>query len=337
MESNRHSAALSTSAVDDQNLIKGVERLTVDNTPETADAEFERVTPPMSGAAGTKPIRAKAPSGLPTNPVTWHGHLMQPDWDPPILVASSQEEARPGYISCIASEYFDTKATLARKVKVLAHLIRKSKQCCVYTGAGISTTTGVGDYASKAKGSKAPHLAGNGSAGGNRLSAAPAQSHHCLAALERKGHVKHWLQQNHDRLAQKAGFPQAKLNEIHGAWGDDKNPVAPALLHAWPFWLSLSLLPMPVLNSAFPYEVGAPAEKGLNKPNRCPNTDTVALQLPTLQVPSVITTAVRHPYPLPLPTLYASTSAPAHPGNTPQVSSPGFLLRPNRSTLFVMN
>eukprot|EP00670_Eutreptiella_braarudii_P003418 CAMPEP_0174288848 /NCGR_PEP_ID=MMETSP0809-20121228/22482_1 /TAXON_ID=73025 ORGANISM="Eutreptiella gymnastica-like, Strain CCMP1594" /NCGR_SAMPLE_ID=MMETSP0809 /ASSEMBLY_ACC=CAM_ASM_000658 /LENGTH=332 /DNA_ID=CAMNT_0015386361 /DNA_START=32 /DNA_END=1027 /DNA_ORIENTATION=- len=225
MESNRHSAALSTSAVDDQNLIKGVERLTVDNTPETADAEFERVTPPMSGAAGTKPIRAKAPSGLPTNPVTWHGHLMQPDWDPPILVASSQEEARPGYISCIASEYFDTKATLARKVKVLAHLIRKSKQCCVYTGAGISTTTGVGDYASKAKGSKAPHLAGNGSAGGNRLSAAPAQSHHCLAALERKGHVKHWLQQNHDRLAQKAGFPQAKLNEIHGAWGDDKNPV----------------------------------------------------------------------------------------------------------------
>ena len=38
---------------------------------------------------------------------------------------------------------------------------------------GISTTTGVGDYASKAKGSKAPHLAGNGSAGGNRLSAAP--------------------------------------------------------------------------------------------------------------------------------------------------------------------
>ena len=26
------------------------------------------------------------------------------------------------------------------------------------------------------------------------------------------------LQQNHDRLAQKAGFPQTKLNEIHGAW-----------------------------------------------------------------------------------------------------------------------
>ena len=37
--------------------------------------------------------------------------------------------------------------------------------------------------------------------------------------------MKHWLQQNHDRLAQKAGFPQAQLNEIHGAWGDRKNRV----------------------------------------------------------------------------------------------------------------
>ena len=26
-------------------------------------------------------------------------------------------------------------------------------------------------------------------------------------------------------LAQKAGFPVEKLNEIHGAWGDAKNPV----------------------------------------------------------------------------------------------------------------
>ena len=26
-------------------------------------------------------------------------------------------------------------------------------------------------------------------------------------------------------LAQKAGFPVERLNEIHGAWGDAKNPV----------------------------------------------------------------------------------------------------------------
>merc|ERR1711939_1115838 len=42
---------------------------------------------------------------------------------------------------------------------------------------------------------------------------------------QQKGFLHHWLQQNHDRLAQKAGYPTEALNEIHGAWGDDKNPV----------------------------------------------------------------------------------------------------------------
>ena len=60
---------------------------------------------------------------------------------------------------------------------------------------------------------------------GNRLHAKPTLAHHALAALGRKKLVKHWLQQNHDRLAQKAGWPQERLNEIHGAWGDDYNPV----------------------------------------------------------------------------------------------------------------
>jgi hypothetical protein len=33
------------------------------------------------------------------------------------------------------------------------------------------------------------------------------------------------VQQNHDGLPQKAGYPQADLNEIHGAWFDPSNPV----------------------------------------------------------------------------------------------------------------
>lgn len=69
-------------------------------------------------------------------------------------------------------------------------------------------------------------LGGMASVGtGNRLESKPTLSHAALAALENKGLVQHWLQQNHDRLAQKAGFPQEKLNEIHGAWGDHKNAV----------------------------------------------------------------------------------------------------------------
>lgn len=37
--------------------------------------------------------------------------------------------------------------------------------------------------------------------------------------------VHHWIQQNHDGLPQKAGFPQGELNEIHGSWYDPSNPV----------------------------------------------------------------------------------------------------------------
>jgi NAD-dependent SIR2 family protein deacetylase len=33
------------------------------------------------------------------------------------------------------------------------------------------------------------------------------------------------VQQNHDGLPQKAGFPQEKINEIHGSWYDPSNPV----------------------------------------------------------------------------------------------------------------
>ena len=35
------------------------------------------------------------------------------------------------------------------------------------------------------------------------------------------------MNQNHDGLPQKAGYPQSALNEIHGAWFDVSNPVVP--------------------------------------------------------------------------------------------------------------
>merc|ERR1712000_13264 len=57
------------------------------------------------------------------------------------------------------------------------------------------------------------------------LDANPTFAHHTLTALERAGYLHHYVQQNHDGLPQKAGFPQEKINEIHGAWYDPSNPV----------------------------------------------------------------------------------------------------------------
>lgn len=150
----------------------------------------------------------------------WHGLLGDPLWELPRTAVRSDAQARPNYSSIDASEYLDTPAVLASKVKLLARLIRRSARMVTYTGAGISTAAGLGDYASRAKGS----LAGR-EANRNRLKAEPTLTHRVLAALEKRGHLKEWVQQNHDGLAQKAGYPQEKLNEILGSWFDRKNPV----------------------------------------------------------------------------------------------------------------
>jgi len=157
--------------------------------------------------------------------VRWHGLLgVGRNWSPPKLAAATDATARPGYKDYDASEYLDTPEVSREKVKLLAEMWSKSRACVVYTGAGLSTAAGIGDYASKASGSVAPHRGSKGSTS-NRLELKPTLGHHALAALESKGMIGNWIQQNHDRLAQKAGYPQAKLNEIHGAWGDNKNQV----------------------------------------------------------------------------------------------------------------
>eukprot|EP00768_Dysnectes_brevis_P008509 gnl/Dysnectes_brevis/7748_a13300_238.p1 GENE.gnl/Dysnectes_brevis/7748_a13300_238~~gnl/Dysnectes_brevis/7748_a13300_238.p1 ORF type:complete len:280 (-),score=19.88 gnl/Dysnectes_brevis/7748_a13300_238:31-870(-) len=155
----------------------------------------------------------------------WHGTLGSPEWPKPRCVASSDEIARPNYSEIDASEYQDSPQVLKAKVKLLAELFRKSKASCVYTGAGISTGAGIGDYASKARSSIAPHQRTASTRSVSRFGAEPTFSHHLLAAMARRKMLHHWLQQNHDRLAQKAGYPQDALCEIHGAWGDHKNSV----------------------------------------------------------------------------------------------------------------
>lgn len=50
-----------------------------------------------------------------------------------------------------ANEYLDEKDVLEQKMEIVANLIRSSKFCCAYTGAGLSSSSGIPDYATKAK------------------------------------------------------------------------------------------------------------------------------------------------------------------------------------------
>ena len=161
------------------------------------------------------------------------GHAAAPQLAPPTMVVECNQEARPNMVgSCRAHEVHDTPGALRAKVKLLAEMLRKATHSVAYTGAGISTAAGIPDYASKAgeRSSVLPKQPSNGTpfAPGTSIDSEPTYAHRALVALHRSGLLEGgWVQQNHDALAQKAGFPQELLNEIHGGWFDPSNPVVP--------------------------------------------------------------------------------------------------------------
>ena len=115
-----------------------------------------------------------------------------------------------------ATEFEDVPEVMMSKVKELARLMMISRKTVAYTGAGISAAV-IGQAA----------LSGQNTVGwkGDTRTAPPTFTHHALAFLGRQGLLHGWVQQNHDGLPQKAGFPQERINEIHGSWYDPGNPV----------------------------------------------------------------------------------------------------------------
>lgn len=153
-----------------------------------------------------------------TDPRFMHGWLYDgPITQPKVLWRSDQkprkDHAAPVWLT--ASEYEDVPQVMDAKVKQLAQLLRLSKHTVVYSGAGISASA-VGQAA----------LSGVNKTGWlEKTSAKPTMTHHALAILGQAGVISGWVQQNHDGLPQKAGFPQEKICEVHGSWYDPSNPV----------------------------------------------------------------------------------------------------------------
>lgn len=164
----------------------------------------------------------------PLSPTEAHGTLgaVHENWALPELVVKCDMQSRPGYRSHAAHEYLDDRGVLREKVEMLAGLMAQSNHAVLYTGAGISTAAGISDYATRA---------GNASWAAceekqkpvSLWEAQPTLAHRVFSSLYHHGYIKHWVQQNHDGLPQKAGFPQKDLNEIHGSWYDPSNPVVP--------------------------------------------------------------------------------------------------------------
>jgi hypothetical protein len=151
----------------------------------------------------------------------WHGLLGNKLWELPNKVVDCDLDARPGYASVQAHEYEEDPLVLREKVQFLAYLLTQSRNCVIYTGAGISTASGISDYATKSKTRFSNQKLKS------HLFARPTLAHRVVVSMYQQGLVKRWIQQNHDGLPQKAGFPQHAINEIHGAWYDPTNPVVP--------------------------------------------------------------------------------------------------------------
>jgi hypothetical protein len=78
-----------------------------------------------------------------------HGHLGSRDWEPPRLVVLCDKEARAGYTSEKSSEYLDSPQVLRAKIQLLASMFRKASRPVIYAGAGLSTASGIRDYATQ--------------------------------------------------------------------------------------------------------------------------------------------------------------------------------------------
>lgn len=98
----------------------------------------------------------------------------------------------------------------------LAILLKKSKYTVVFTGAGISTASGLADYRGndgvwtrKNKGmSEKPTKA--------FASVKPTKAHKAIKDLLKAGIIKYVISQNIDNLHRRSGIPTSHLAEIHG-------------------------------------------------------------------------------------------------------------------------
>ena len=154
----------------------------------------------------------------PSDPRFMHGWLYRGPMTKPNVLWKSDKKPRKDHAApdwLTATEFEDGQGVMSTKAKQLAQLIRISRRTVVYSGAGISASA-VGQAA----------LSGVNKTGWvDKTSAKPTMTHHALAVLGNNGWIHGWVQQNHDGLPQKAGFPQDRICEIHGSWYDPSNPV----------------------------------------------------------------------------------------------------------------
>ncbi|KAK6841269.1 hypothetical protein PG989_010176 [Apiospora arundinis] len=111
----------------------------------------------------------------------------------------------------------EAPGVMEQKAQTLVNYINKSKHIIVFTGAGISTSTGIPDF-------RGPEgvwtLRKQGrlrtSKTATTLQAVPSPTHMALVELQNRGILKYVVSQNCDGLHRKSGILPDRISELHG-------------------------------------------------------------------------------------------------------------------------
>ena len=116
-----------------------------------------------------------------------------------------------------SAEFTDPLAALDKAVAETVEAFRASKHAVVFTGAGISTSSGIGDYRGKTgKWTQEDTGLVTSDDGVEYEDLRPSFPHEAIALLVKKGFIKYVISQNCDGLHLLSGIPRAQLSELHG-------------------------------------------------------------------------------------------------------------------------
>nr|CCA18499.1 monoADPribosyltransferase sirtuin6like protein putat [Albugo laibachii Nc14] len=121
---------------------------------------------------------------------------------------TNQSKSPPGYLEKIVGDFDE-------KCRRIADLIAHSKTLVAFTGAGISTSTGLPDYRGEngIRTSKKRKLSDQNTDLNHLV---PSKTHMALVELHRLGLLHHVISQNIDNLHLKSGLSASVLTEVHG-------------------------------------------------------------------------------------------------------------------------